>query len=379
MIAVIEPNSRSFEHAKFNAALLDLVACAFPEQVIRFISRKEHADQVRGVSFSQGPAAPDRTVYITTAGYSPRWSKVGALFRGGQVLFQLRMARCGGASRVIFSSAGGIAIRMVELALSTGWLRCPVYSVMHGELCELLTEGGAGSLATAVKRPLHRLHRPILLGASIRSNLPAAFEGSFRNAVVIEHPYHWAMSAPKSKNGFEKITIGVLGNLSTRLQNTCHWADRLGDLRRKIRFSCVGFVSDRNSWPDAERLFMDDFRKPLSHLEFAERASNCNFFISLDNPDSYKLRASGTFMDSLSFLTPMFALRNCYIAECERRHGDIGYFGDSLDELLTIAHIEFERFPTERYTRMLDMMRSARSCFDPVAQAHNLRADLEKC
>jgi hypothetical protein len=144
-------------------------------------------------------------------------------------------------------------------------------------------------------------------------------------------------------------------------------------------FLMIGFMS---SEADALRYAGDITgvsSQPLSSEEYDSRASSITYAVWAANPENYRLAASASFIDALSYLKPGIYLRSAYVEYYFNRLGDIGYLCDSYEEMEDIARSILMEFPFERYQRQCENIVRGRSIFEPSTIAPQLRAIVTAC
>jgi hypothetical protein len=139
-------------------------------------------------------------------------------------------------------------------------------------------------------------------------------------------------------------------------------------------FTLVGFVNDP-SVPDEYAEFIRGFtRQPLSPEEYRARAQGLTYVVLPLNPLHYRLVASSSFLDTLTFVKPTICLRSPYVEHYFQQLGDVGYLCDSYEEMVnTIMGILLE-FPFERYDQQCRNILKARQIFTPEAVAVQVKS-----
>ena len=136
-------------------------------------------------------------------------------------------------------------------------------------------------------------------------------------------------------------------------------------------FSIIGRV-DGNA---AVRLREADVFAPSARLswdDYRSRASAIHYSLGIADPEPYRLTASGSFLDSLSYVKPGLFLRNRYVEACFERLGDIGYLCDSVDHMVETARTIVSAPPIDRYLAQCENIRRGRGMFSPAAVAGEL-------
>jgi hypothetical protein len=98
------------------------------------------------------------------------------------------------------------------------------------------------------------------------------------------------------------------------------------------------------------------------------------YAVGTANPDDYRLAASASFLDALSYGIPGLYLRNRYIEHYFDRMGDIGYLCSTAAEIEETALSLAADFPVSRYVQQRQNILLGRQVFDPKTIATQLRA-----
>jgi hypothetical protein len=92
---------------------------------------------------------------------------------------------------------------------------------------------------------------------------------------------------------------------------------------------------------------------------------------------SYRFSVSGAFLDAVSLLRPVVALKNPYFEHCFEKMGDIGYLCDTPEQLGELVRELCARFPKSHYAAQQKELRRGRAAFAPPAVGAALRAALD--
>ncbi|MHB8233236.1 MAG: glycosyltransferase family protein [Solirubrobacteraceae bacterium] len=322
-------------HAPFNAALLHAVLLAYPDVAVSFRAFPEHAREVRGILAEQAPELAARVewrVVPFAAGGSVvrRWRQCGQAIR--EVLGRSPNRSPNWSperrERVLFCSLS----RMQLLALKRAMRRTDqVRAVLHGDLDQLERPPRERfpMRLFALERVLQRPHpaglRYLLLGDSIRERVPARLRAALANPGVIDHPYHFfpVRAGARGARLPAAPVFGIFGNSgSGRHLEAVARAVKAVD--PTIRFRLVGFVANQAA---VERLrpFVEDVGyQPIARATFLKRAEEITHALWLAPPNSFRLRASGTFFDALAYAKPLIYTANPYIDDYFDRAPGLG-------------------------------------------------------
>jgi hypothetical protein len=387
-VLVCEPQCHGFEHALVNSGLLCTLLLAFPEAKITFLGEASHSAQVRsGLDSAVGHAMSQRITWKLIF-IPPR----NAL-NGQRLVDELAWSRklFGLESRlkpglIVVSSVTNTGLLALKAALASGRVQTPVIAVPHAVLASLI--------APPPRRPWNRLlalkvglwlpKQPnlkyIALGAAIHGELARTFPNLAPQFGILDLAYFWACdraSAPPSDG--QPVRFGFLGSASKGF-------DAFAGIARAVRetagmgraeFTLVGFVAEPAMRRASTKWVAGVSADPLSRDEFARRASQLTYPVALGNPRHYRLTASATFLDALSYVKPGIYLRNPFVEHYFRQMGDIGYLCETVEEVKQTIESIVREFPAERYRRQCGNILGGRKIFEPASLAPQLRRIVE--
>jgi hypothetical protein len=128
----------------------------------------------------------------------------------------------------------------------------------------------------------------------------------------------------------------------------------------------VGHVNDRSLEKIDTVLIKGASKEPLSWAAYTARARQLNYTVWTGDPMHYRLTASASFLDSLSFLKPGVFLRCPYIEHYFRVLGDVGYLCNDTDEIESVICSIIRDRPIQRYAQQRRTIASGRSIFEPA-------------
>jgi hypothetical protein len=106
----------------------------------------------------------------------------------------------------------------------------------------------------------------------------------------------------------------------------------------------------------------------LTRTEFDLHLSNVDYCVFCFSSSSYKLRASGTIFDSISYLKPIISLRNDFFEYYFNEFGDIGYLCDSISEMEQAISLILNGKQEQRYLLQVENLKIARE----YLKVHNI-------
>jgi hypothetical protein len=372
-IALVEPQMEGVAHAPFNAALLHTVVLAYADAPISFYAAPSHIRMVQEILSQHAPAIATCVQWqelpaSTDPSLRGRWRHNARLV---QKVLALRQ-------RILFCSISRMQLYQLKRRMTKGDI---VRAVMHGELelIEMVPRErfpvSMFSLHRVLLRPQRGDLRYVLLGRSIRDNIPPRYREPFANAGILDHPYHFSATKTSDAAGGD-VCIGIFGNTGDgKLLETV--ARCMKNAEPGVRFRLVGFVADRNAVVRLQPLVEDVGNQPLSREVFLERAKDIQCALWLAPPGSFRLRPSGTFFDALSHAKFLIYTANPFLDGYYRVEPEIGVRCETVDEVCA-AILRLARTPAhERYGAAQAAILRLRERFTPEAQANRLPGALD--
>lgn len=378
-VLVCESLCRGFEHAAFNAALVHAVALAFPDAPLTFVGAADHIAHVRDRLASAAALPAGRVDWCATA-TPPRdlfgWRRLAREVRWvGEVLATPAAA---GARAIVFSAVTPTLLLALRLALRR---RVPVLVVFHSLLAVLQRRKPVRPWhwVLALQHVLRLPGRPgvvyAVLGEPIYRQLLAIHPIRPSDWAFFDSPYHWqqrAATAPPDAAA-RGVRFGYFGVSSKGFDAFHRLARAVGRESDGVRFTLVGFLDSPEhrvrDWPGVDGLGA----APLDAEEFARRAAALTYAVWTVDPRHYRLVASGSFLDAVSFAKPGIYLRNPFIEHYFREMGDIGYLCDTVEEMEEVMRSIVRQFPAARYQAQVANLLRHRSIFEPATVARTLR------
>lgn len=370
-VLVCEPQFRGSTHATFNAGLLAAAAYAFPGAPLGFAAHPSHQPWVRR-ALPPGEPAAARAIELPEL---PSLRRVGRRRRtAAEVrvwLGVLARARRERAQLLLFTSTTKLGALFLKLACRAG--SPPVLAVVH-QLFELEAPAGGRrtpSLASVLALPQPRRLAFVAPSSATIEALARRRPRLARHFVALEPPYFWQRDevAEPSGGGVGFALFGTAG--AARLAPFLDLARRVGPAAG-ARFRVVGHV------PEAVALSAEDAallgrpaRRPLPLDELARIATAVDFAVWLGGED-YELRLSASFLDALSWLRPLVALRTPFAEHYFHQLGDIGVLCADHEAMGAVVAGLAAHLPAERHRAWGERMRVARQRFEPAAVASSL-------
>lgn len=370
-IAVVEPQMHNLFHSRFNAALLHAVVLAYPQWRVSFRARPGHAAAVRAIIEQHCPSLMSAIEWRPMTqrwdgSLAARWRSNGRIFR--EVL--------SAGERVLFCSISRMQLLQLKRHMKP---TDEVRAVLHGDIDRIdgpVTERFPTSLF-ALQRVLGgrqpRGLRYVLLGESIRRAIPAKFAPAMQNACVIDHPYHFPAVLPAPAG---EVVFGMFGNCGDgRLLERV--AREVKAMAPHIGFRLVGFLGDGAAVARLSTLVEGTGTQPISAEAFLRGAQAVTYALWLAEPDAFRLRASGSFMDALAFGKPLVYTANAFIDPYHALAPGIGRRCQTIDEVpaavIAVARAHGEADYREAQGAIMEL----RARFTPESLARRLASCLD--
>ena len=368
---VVEPQMENLFHSPFNAALLHAVLLAYPELRISFRALPGHTQAVRSILELNAPQIIPRIEWRTIA--APAGTSTWARWQANARLFRAILVP---GERVLFCSISRMQLLQLKRILKP---TAEVRAVLHGDLDSIeqpVTQRFPASLfalGRILRKTQPRGLRYLLLGKSILENMPPAFAPAMANAGIIDHPYHFKPVAPAPPG---PIVFGIFGNTGE--------AGELEQVARQVKaahpeivFRLIGFLANDHAVARLAPLVEDASTQPITQAEFTRRSAGITYTLWLSSPNSFRLRASGTFFDALAYGKPLVYTANPFVDSYYASAPGIGTRCETLADVpAAITHLAAAHTP-ESYAAAQAAILDFRTRFTPEALANRLRPTLD--
>jgi len=387
LICFVEPQCQGFEHAHFNAALMATVLRAYPEAQAAFLGEREHLEWVRRMLERFDSPALRRIEWRESA-IPLREMEGWPRFREewGAVRATLRYVAERQPRLLVWTSVTSTGLLALKLQLYLRRPGFPMLAVIHSILATIVNR--------LPRRPWQRLlclrqvlqlpHpaslRYIALGDSIHRSLTEAQPVLAPQFEVLDHPYFHEDRPPYTPSESDQprlLRFGYFGASPKGFGVFARLAQEILEQETQVEFVLVGFLwgpDARSEYPGVTGLS----DKPLTPEEYRQRAASLTYAIGTADPTHYRLVASASFLDALSYGKPGVYLRNAFVEDYFRKMGDIGYLCDSPEEMRATILSLIREFPLERYRKQRDNIRRGRERFAPQLLAQQLREIVDR-
>ncbi len=377
-IIVCEPQCWGFEHVPFNAALLWTVLLAYPGTPIIFWGEAEHLSRVKKLLTDLAPTELARITWQkiplpprNSGGWPRLWHELTWI----RSLLQILPT----AQWVLLCSVTNTAILELKILLTGQKTAVPIIAIPHSILSSLLAPQPIKPWTWLLNlRQLFRLPQPpslkyLALGDSIYHHLTQAYPYLAPQFVVLDHPYLWSQQnvTPLREDSSAIVRFGYFGVGAKGFDKFAQLAHIIKPKYPQAEFTLVGFLNKAHQFSP---YVMGLTSTPLSDEEYQQRAMTITYSIWLADAAHYRLAASASFLDTLSYLKPGIYLRNAYVEHYAQSMGDIGYLCADEASMITVIESIMEQFPTARYQQQCQNILHGRTIFEPITLAPKLRA-----
>lgn len=382
MIVICEPYLRGLEHAQFNAALLCLVAEAFPDDGLIFCAEREHTnyvkrmvdvrvDKIRFVEIELPWRLPAATHLI-------QFALCQRIFRLADKNHATKIVFCSNESRNALVSIKVMLRQFPQISCVVVLhdLQQKVRSRMALQLFSYrfwLLAGNTAKMHYLIPGP------PPVIEQGLKSYLPR-----LRNCVSpIDLPYVFADSARSEPFKDSVVRFGFYGHASVRKGADIFFklADEMSAARTKYRpiFVLVGDVLDKQlkEMPQTS-VYVPSPNAFLSQEEYQKYSKCIDYAVFFHQANAYELNGAAAIMDALSHLKPIIALKTPLSEYYFNKMGDVGYLCDSYRDVKSAVLEILETKPTGRYRVQQNNMLAGRDQFSPAGIAPKFRLLLEQ-
>lgn len=382
-IILCEPQCWGFEHAAFDAALIQTAAMACTQERLVFMGEREHVGRVREI-LSRESCPDSERVEWREISIPPRnmggWRRLPS--ERGWCRRVLKVASARPVKALIFCSLPKTAIAMLKVELFTTHLKVPILVVLHGLLSQIGQPQSVGPWrwATHLRQVLTLLHPRqltyLVLGGSIRECVAAVLPKAARHFQALDHPYFMSgASTPLDVGTSVRFGYFGVGRAAEKgFDRFARLAEEVQGSHQGAEFVMVGFLyANAGVGIDKCAAIRGLSSAPLSAQEYDARARSVTYAVSLADPVHYRLVASASFLDGLRYLKPGIYVRNPFLEHYFDLMGDIGYLCDSYNEVRDVVFSILQSFPEDRYRRQCDNIVRGRGLFEPQNLAARLR------
>lgn len=336
MIIICEPQCIGFEHAEFNAALINIVQYAYPHKKILFLSESEHLNYVKNI------LETDKKIEFREIKIPPRQfnlKRFPSEFKIVKNVFNLSTNIK--ADKILFSSITIPTLISIKILIRR-FKGIKTIVIPHNLLEEINSKIPLIPVETIFwpKFWISFFNTPnlvyLILGPSIKESLIQKIPHLKKYLITIDHPCYFKNRKIQKykKNDILKFGFLGVGKKSKGIDLFLKLAHEVQKENEKSKFIVIGHIIEGSYQKNSACI--PSPKLPLKQEEYNEYIQEIDYAIFLYKEDSYRLTASGALFDAFSHLKPVIALKNPYFEYYFDKMGDIGYLCDSYDEIRDI-------------------------------------------
>jgi len=369
IIVIFDFLSHDFMHHPFNEGYIRLVRESFPEDEVIFFARPGHIERLRphlaDVDKLTFRACDPFSVPFGLSRHNPFGGYLGARHCISQIAEVIA-----GQTPPLVSVLGVDAnllgtLRRVWPSLSNA----PLHMILHNHLGEAFRWRTRNPIyrrfdfRSMLGTPLGPRQRLIALELGIKEALLDQAPAMAGCVETLEHPIltsDWV--AERQYVEGDKLKIGFLGHASTS-----KGFDTFMEIARKAgpeaEFHAIGIGSPEALAMDLSVLARPPAKTSVPRDEYVEAMRQIDA-VCLPLSSGYDYVASGSVIDAIAGLKPLFCLRNRSVDGIFSKYGPIGYLAEKADELVDfVLHraAEENRLRREEWVGNLKKARDART------------------
>ncbi len=341
MIAVFDCISHAFMHLPFNEGYLRMLRAAYPDAPIVFHARQAHIDQL-----APRFAGDDRITFRACAPlatpfglsrHNPLGGRIGAWQCWQSLQPSIRRQKLSFAALLGADSN----LHAVFAARWPSASTAPLHMIIHNHVADVVNWRSRNplirmfDLLSVMRRPLPKRVRLVALELGIADavkELAPAMAGAIE---TLEHPVletEWLPDHGVAADG-GPLRIGFVGHASVNkgFDRFVAWATRYAAPDRE--FHAVGIAGSETRTMDLSALARRPAARSEPRPEYLAALAACDVICLPLPPRSYEYVASGSVIDAIAGLKPLFSIRNRSFDAIGAKYGPIGHFAENADAL----------------------------------------------
>lgn len=379
---VVEHIKDGYDHSDGNAAIIASLLLSYPEEKIHFFCGVEHFKVVKHILESNNiPILNlEHCAIIPYNNFVRDYKLIISDFKIVKKMFFL--AKRMNENKIIFLYTSTFMLYYLKLFCFIN-KNINVVTFLHGDLERIDLKSYVNTfrnnrlimfmyaLFFGLKIPLSLKNiknlKYVVYGESIKENACKIIPNLRDFIKVLPHPYLYE-KMPKHIPQSSNVKLGIIG-LSSSRKNIFYLEKlirKLSTLKtRKFSLSFSGKILD-------DRFFnfvttFDFIDKSTLSINMISSDRRNNIIRSLDyaiftyNLDSYKLIASGAFIDAINFEKPIIAIKNDFIEYYFNKYGNIGYIFNTYEEFEKRILEIIDHFPREEYEQQVNNLKIIKS------------------
>lgn len=370
MIVIVEPSCIGYEHAPFNAAIIEIASILASDSEIIFYGENAHIEAVKQVLAERAPAQISWRAICPPKRHLKNYTERFLIeFR----LFRRILASSKNCNLLIVTSALETSLPALKLQCLLSRFKPRINVFFHAGLSQFLYSKKRQKILS-VATPKNMAY--IVLGTYIKASVLKIVPNISNRIFAIDHPYIFETTkTDKTRLGRTPI-FGFIG-LANKAKGFDIFLKIIESQARENpqlnsnQFKLVGKVADdcelifehftrteSSKFLDyptkREKLPLDTYRNDIQTLDY---------FVMPYDEHSYEFVCSGAAMDAIYFAKPIIALKSPYFSYLFNICGDIGYLCDDLDHMKYVVSQLINVNDPDRYEIQRSNLVSARANF----------------
>jgi glycosyltransferase involved in cell wall biosynthesis len=381
MITVCEPLVRGETHVCFNAALLEVLREAFPQEELAFFGASSHIAALQKQVGPRTLSSVSWTPIVLPAQQERRFDALRTI-----KFIQRLLTTLNGDERkdlVLTNIKPSILLALKIFEGMARKRRIGVQVVIHGQI---------GGINGRRSRHLIRNLRSVRAALQLfgRGNIRyLVLEEGIRDALLRRIP-HLAeqvdvLDHPLPPNEGERATISLslpirFGFLGLANQNKgfpvfVRLAAQMTErYRNRVEFHAIGRLqNDRLRGKELEALTTQPALRRLDRDSFVGGVRRLHFVLLPLQPEYYESVASGSLLDAIAYEKPIIATNIPLFANLFEKFGELGYLYDNESELRNVVENILQNIDQERYTEQVRNIRKVKAARTPKSLAEVYR------
>jgi hypothetical protein len=372
VIQVFEPFCTDLEHVPVNAAFIEIVRHAFPDDPVHVYAQRGHLEQLR----DSVPSGRDSGLHWHGVEIPGRWDSFAARLPRELSLFRKSLSGAQTAPRLrLLLSAHRSTLWALKLHQTTSRLAPPTQVVLHGGASEAVGWRSRNPFMRAfdMRSTLERCVGPkiqyVVLEHGIAEKLQARVAKIATAVIAVPHPVTQSEVRDEPPPPRDALRIGFLG-LATPAKGfpafvriaSAITAESAG----RVEFHVLGAAP----FGSAPVVYPPLSRQPavaqIPRDEYLTALRSMHYVCLPYAGGHYDLTASGALIDAVAQAKPVIALPTPVLRRLFEG-GDLGHLCESEAEVAEVIRGLVRRFDAERYRLQVEAMKAARSSRLPQA------------
>ena len=386
MILFCEINKTDQEHVMINSCLLKMISDYSRTQELELWIDKSHYQHFLfkpvGINIKYTTVVkPEKSNKLRWL-----WKIVSEIFIISNIILSALLKN---VHLIFFSSLSPVGNWYLSFISSITPGRLKFVITMHGELTlasktqhDKQIEGIYGRLLRNSFSRRNANVRYLLLNAVIRKNVIAKNLLNEDQIIYIEHPYMFSQTNNViTRKDNLPIIFGHLGvaKLDKHSEKFFRLAERFKDyvLNGTVQFIVVGQVlDDMNPFLNDYVLYQKS-NEFISKEQYSIKASTLSYSVFFYDEDTYAFTSSGALLDSISYSTPILALKvETFNILFSLENGDPGFLVDNYDEMCLLVEKLISK-PHSEYINLVNSIEERKKFFTVEAQYSVLKTQLD--